>query len=271
MNNLPAPHFVRVRRLSGYSTPPPVSLLVSLISQPVSSDERTEFEATNGRRVTQENSEGIAYLKALKRPRPEAAGAATARATITIKDERPGLDAAIEPSEAPSQFRGPEKRRSARYKCAGIANLREVNCNTFHSWARFTDISMLGCYVEAQATYPVGADLQMKLQANGFRIVAKGRVRVNYPHLGMGIAFIELSEENQTALKDLVNSITRPVLIVEPQITLPSFARLENVPEITNPLAAVQALVEVFQNLRMLTREEFLGVLRSSQSSKSRR
>lgn len=220
--------------------------------------------------MTQENAEGVAYLKALRCSGPTAAVAVTARAAIAIEEARPGLDVASENLEPPSRFGGAEKRRSARYKCAGGVELREVNCNTVHTWASFTDISMLGCYVESQATYPVGADLQMKLQANGFKILAKGKVRVNYPHLGMGIAFVELSEENQTSLQGLVASITRPALIVEPEMTLPAFAPQEGRPAITNPMAAVLALIEVFQNLQVLTRAEFLRVLRTSQSSRPR-
>jgi len=225
--------------------------------------------------MTEENAEGVAYLKALKRSGPTATVAGTVPATITFQEDRPDegrpdLEVASENLDAPAQFGGAERRRSARYKCAGGAELREANCNTVHTWASFTDISMLGCYVEAQATYPVGADLQMKLQANGFKILAKGKVRVNYPHLGMGIAFVELSEEDQTSLKELVASITQTALLVEPQISLPSFAPQESRPEITNPMAAVQALVEVFQNLKVLTRAEFLRVLRTSQSSRPR-
>jgi PilZ domain-containing protein len=69
------------------------------------------------------------------------------------------------------------------------------------TWARFTDISIHGCYVEAQATYPVGTVLHMKLEANGAPVDNKGTVRVSYPYLGMGIAFTDVSEETRERRK----------------------------------------------------------------------
>jgi hypothetical protein len=68
--------------------------------------------------------------------------------------------------------------------------MRADGCDV-HTWAAFTDVSLHGCYVEAQATYPAGAMLPMKLEANGVRLETKGSVRVSYPYLGMGIAFEE--------------------------------------------------------------------------------
>jgi hypothetical protein len=66
--------------------------------------------------------------------------------------------------------------------------MRELTCDA-HTWETFTDISLHGCYVEAQATYPVGTVLQIKLEANGVKVEITGNVRVSYPYLGMGIAF----------------------------------------------------------------------------------
>src|SRR5215831_11445806 len=71
--------------------------------------------------------------------------------------------------------------------------LREEGCDV-RTWATFTDISLNGCYVEAQATYPAGTLLHMKMEVNGIRFEAKGKVRVSYPYLGMGIAFEEISD-----------------------------------------------------------------------------
>jgi hypothetical protein len=77
-------------------------------------------------------------------------------------------------------FQGAEKRRSPRYKCEGSAELREEGCDV-RTWSTFTDISLNGCYVEAQATHPAGTQLHMKLDANGIRLETKGKVRVSYP------------------------------------------------------------------------------------------
>ena len=92
---------------------------------------------------------------------------------------------------------GSKARRSGeapRYKCEGSAELREEGCDV-RTWATFSDISLHGCYVEAQATYPANTILHMKLEANGVRVETNGNVRVSYPYLGMGIAFLDTSEE----------------------------------------------------------------------------
>jgi hypothetical protein len=64
--------------------------------------------------------------------------------------------------------------------------------------------------VEATSTYPAGTLLHTKLEANGFKVYAKGCVRVSYPYLGMGIAFTEVSEEDRSRLREQLRSISQP-------------------------------------------------------------
>lgn len=144
--------------------------------------------------------------------------------------------------------------------------MREENCDV-HTWATFSDISLHGCYIEAQATYPVGTTLYLKLEANGIRVEAMSTVRVNYPYLGMGIAFAEMTEENRSHLKELLGTVSRPAMIMGPGIAsaLPAASPLDAVPLISDSAAAVQALIQYFEDRHMLTREDFLRVLVKSQ------
>ncbi len=208
--------------------------------------------------------EGIAYLRALRHTGPQ--GAAAAPAPETVSGAAVGSQPASAGFAAEKRYEGAEKRRSVRYKCEGGAEMRAMNCDV-HTWATFTDISMHGCYVEAQATYPVGTSLHMKMQTNGFKVEVMGSVRVNYPYLGMGIAFVEMSAENRELLKQLLASIIRPRIIVGPGMAsaLPAFSALEGVPEISDPQAAVRALIEFFTSRQMLSREDFMRVIRTSQ------
>ena len=211
--------------------------------------------------------EGVSYLKALKQSSgpQEGTAAAPARETSPEKHSEP-QGAAVNPGE---RFQGSEKRRSTRYKCEGSAGMREDGCEV-HTWASFTDVSLHGCYVEAQATYPVGTTLYLKLEANGVRLETKGTVRVSYPYLGMGIAFLEVSEETREHLKEMLGTVSRPTSIMGPGIasSLPARGPLEAAPAISDPAAALQALTEFFQSRQMLMREDFLRVLRKSQSEK---
>jgi len=51
--------------------------------------------------------------------------------------------------------------------------------------------------------------------------------------------------------------------------TLPADGPLEALPPISNPQAAIRELAEFFENRQMLMREDFLRILRASQSPKS--
>ncbi len=213
--------------------------------------------------MAQEIDDGVAYLRALKQSvKPLVAAPA-------IPTSQPAAEIQSSPTspvtDAGERFQGAEKRRSPRYKCDGSAQLREEGCNV-HTWATFSDISLHGCYVEAQATYPAGTILHMKLEANGVRLETKGNVRVNYPYLGMGIAFQDISDEDQTRLRELLATISRPTVIMGPGIasSLPASSPLEAVPLTADPATALQALTQFFEHRQMLMREDFLRILRQS-------
>lgn len=212
--------------------------------------------------MAQEINEGSAYLLALRQSAGQSSSAAA-----TPAREVPSVN--VEPSSAlpgGENFQGAEKRRSPRYKCEGSAEVREDGCDV-RTWATFTDVSLHGCYVEAQATYPAGTLLHMKLEVNGIRVETMGTVRVSYPYLGMGIAFKEISEENQAHLRQLLSKLSHPCVIMGPGIasSLPAGAPLNGVPLISNPAAAVQAMVEFFESRQMMMREDFLRLLKKSQ------
>jgi hypothetical protein len=221
--------------------------------------------------MAEDTNEGVSYLLALRRSTTTqaAGGAATAPArelSPELAERKPSATPSFESPSSQDQYQGTEKRRSARYKCEGSAEMRAEGCDV-RTWATFTDISLHGCYVEAQATYPAGTLLHMKLDANGIRVETKGNVRVTYPYLGMGIAFEEMSEENRTRLRELLGTVSRPSMIMGPGIAsvLPSSGPMEAVPVISDPKAGIEALISFFAEHHMLTRDDFLRILRKSQ------
>jgi hypothetical protein len=200
-----------------------------------------------------ETNDGATYLSALKQSgSPQAAGTAPARV----------LDA----SSSPENRAGAEKRRSPRYRCQGSAQLRDVDTGEA-TWATFTDISLHGCYVEAAATHRIGSMLSLKIDVNGFKVETRGEVRVAYPNLGMGIFFTTMSDENRERLRELLRSLSRPSVIlgggVPPRDSTPPQAAAGA--PITNPQATLQAIVDFFEDRQILSREEFLRILRRSQ------
>ena len=211
--------------------------------------------------MAQEQNDGIAYLMALKQAIGPQAGAAAAPAHE--QESAPDVGSGTESAE---NFQGVEKRRTPRYKCEGSAEVREEGCDV-RTWATFTDIGLHGCYVEAQATYPAGTLLHMKLEVNGIRLETKGKVRISYPYLGMGVAFEEMSEENLGRLKQLLSTLSRPGVIMGPGANAPhpTTGPMEAIPVITNAEAAVHAVIEFFEIHQVLMRDDFLKLIRKSQ------
>jgi hypothetical protein len=216
--------------------------------------------------MADENDAGAAYLAALKQSAaPRAAGATPAK---TSAPKPASFPEARVGSGTPSARAGPaaEKRRTPRYKCQGSAQLRETDAGVA-TWATFSDISLHGCYVEATATYRVGVVLNLKLEANGFRIEATGDVRVAYPGLGMGISFTKIADEDRERLRGLVRSISQPSVIIGARAAErpPSSTQPNAVPAPANPGAVLQAILTFFEDRHVMGREEFLRILRKSQ------
>ena len=202
--------------------------------------------------MAQEDNDGVSYLKALGHTvGPSAATALPA--------QEPAGEAG---SVASQPLAGLERRRSPRYKCQGSVEMREEG-HDVRTYAGFKDISFHGCYVEATATHPVGTVLNLKLEANGFEVLARGIVRVNYPALGMGIALTEMTEDDRTRLRQLLRTISRKAIVMGAPLL--ASGPIEPVPLLTDPSAALRAVVEFFEKRQSLPREEFLRILRASQ------
>lgn len=210
--------------------------------------------------MAREMNEGVAYLMALK----QGAGATTGSDSTLAQNGAPALSAT--PADSDERFQGAEKRRSARYKCEGSAEVREQGCEV-RTWATFADISLHGCYVEAQATYPPGTVLNLKLEADGFCVESKGVVRVTYPYLGMGISFEGISEESRSSLRQLVSRLShRGVAIGSGNAASAAVGNLMGeIPVIADPGTAVQALLDFFGGRQTLLREEFVRIVKRSQ------
>jgi hypothetical protein len=214
--------------------------------------------------MAQDTDEGLAYLQALKQSAP-ATESATASQYKPGLAERPPAGQELNFLGRPN-FLGSEKRRSARYKCEGSIEIFQESSD-LRTWATFTDISLHGCYVEATATFPAGTDVRIKLQIQGIQVQSKGKIRVTYPSLGMGIAFTEMSEEDRARLKDLLRTITRPSIALGAGFGSSARAHGTSDPISlpADPAAALLALIEFFESRQLLMRDEFLRILRKSQ------
>lgn len=214
--------------------------------------------------MSDDKEAGAAYLASLKHPTTtHAAGAAPARALEIVQPAE--MRTGVTGPAGGTNHAGAEKRRSPRYKCQGSVRVQEAGTSVA-TWATCTDISMSGCYVEATSSYRAGATLNLKLEANGFRIEASGEVRVAYPQLGMGISFTRMSEEDREQLRGLLRTISSPSVILGSRPSLRASGALpaEVLPAVTDPAAVLQALWNFFEDRHLMGREEFLRILRKS-------
>ncbi len=197
--------------------------------------------------MSMENS-GADYLRRLKQD----------------QEHQPRSYAEPAPTPEPVESEPQERRGNPRYKCEGSATFRVEGTNV-RTWGTFTDLSSSGCYVELKATFPAGAIIDLDLDLNGVRAQVKGEVRVSYPFLGMGVAFRDLTTENRMQIQAMIDSILPAPLkrsvVAEPETAV----RPASMPIILNPAAALQALADFFEGHTLLSKDEFIRVLRKSQ------
>lgn len=201
--------------------------------------------------MAEEHHQGAAYLLALKQssgPR--------------------GVEP--EPREAPGKpFQSRDKRQAPRWKCEGSVEIREEGCEV-RTWATFTDISLNGCYIEAQATFPAGTVLNLKLESNGIQVETRGNVRVNYPYLGMGVAFVGMTEENVARMRRILADASRSSVVPRPgfAFTAEQTKALGSMPETADSAALMKKMMEFFESHEVLRREDFAQLLRQWQDKK---
>jgi hypothetical protein len=165
---------------------------------------------------------------------------------------------------APQEPGPAEHRASFRYKCEGSAEFRTEGFEV-RTWARVTDISRSGCYVEMQATSPLHAAVDLLIEVEEIRVRTKGEVKTCYPLLGMGIAFTEMADPDAAQLEKLLSrlggEIAPPLTDSKPTPEVHAAELLM----ITDASAALSAVASFFQLNHSLTREQFTQVVGKSQ------
>lgn len=210
--------------------------------------------------MSEENREGAGYLLALKQSSQADAASAPGG--------NPEPDA---PELLGEQIHGANKRQARRYKCEGSVEMRTEGCDV-RTWATFTDISLYGCYIETQATFAAGTVLNLKLEANGIRVETGGNVRVNYPYLGMGVAFVGMTEENVGRLRRILASASRGCVVegMDVGCRVAGTEGASGTPVIAEAAAVIRDLMEFFENHETLGRKDFVRMLHGGQSAAPR-
>ena len=147
-----------------------------------------------------------------------------------------------------------ERRKHPRYPVsAGGAEIRQQGVDS-RIWARLTDISRGGCYLETMSPMPVLTYINLTLTLDEQHLHAKGQVVVAHPHFGMGVQFLDLSDKDRPVLERWIADLAAKAA--------PPVGRRggENPARVLDKEAAallVQAVTEFFRNKPVMSREEF--------------
>jgi len=166
------------------------------------------------------------------------------------------LNATTQTAAAPQagERRRIERRKHPRYPVnGGGAEIRQQGVDS-RIWARLTDISLGGCYLETMSPLPVLTYINLGLILEEQHLNAKGQVVVAHPNFGMGIQFIDMSAADRKVLESWLAALA-------PKVVTPLGRRGgENPARVLDKEAAallVQAVTEFFRNKPVMSREEF--------------
>ena len=151
-----------------------------------------------------------------------------------------------------------ERRKHPRYPVSGGgAEIRQQGVDS-RIWARLTDISRGGCYLETMSPLPVLTYINLTLTLEEQHVHAKGQVVVAHPHFGMGVQFLDLSDKDRPVLEAWIADLAAQAA--------PPVGRRggENPARILDKESAallVQAITEFFLGKATMSREEFQQLL----------
>lgn len=97
-----------------------------------------------------------------------------------------------------------ERRQYRRYPVNGSAELHTKSSDK-RSGGSLSDLSASGCYVEMYFPPVSRTELKMTLEISEARILAEGIVRADYPGLGVGIEFTNITDEYRQRLSELLH------------------------------------------------------------------
>ena len=150
-----------------------------------------------------------------------------------------------------------ERRQVPRIRCSGSVEFHADGTDV-RMWGTLTDVSLHGCYVEMNTTFPVDTKVHLVLKSFGVRVQARGTVRATYPFLGMGIVFTEIEPGQQLQLEQLLATLAgrNAIAIAES----PDGSGMKDTLASADPRAFLDEVAEFFRKKALLSREEFCEI-----------
>jgi PilZ domain len=158
---------------------------------------------------------------------------------------------------SPVSVKDAERRGTARHVVTTGADVIEISSGARFS-TRTTDLGTGGCFVDTTNPFPVGSKLRLNLHKGKSSFEIFGTVVYSQTGLGMGIAFDQISPDQQVALADWLSEVTGERIpaaeAVQPPKRAEDFQRLAQ-------SAGLVRLVRLLIGKGMLTEAEGTSVL----------
>lgn len=119
----------------------------------------------------------------------------------------PGIPPETPTLAIPSGSRGCDRRTHPRFACNLGAEF-EVEDSPVKLWARCTDLSNGGCYLETRSPLKAGASLKLRLSDESGLVEVNCVVSTCHPDFGMGLRFEDMTPQSRAALTQILNVIS---------------------------------------------------------------
>jgi hypothetical protein len=136
-------------------------------------------------------------------------------------------------------------------------------------WGTVTDVSLHGCYVEMNTTFPAGTKVALVLKSFGIRIETPGTVRASYPFLSMGICFAEIEPAQQMQLKQLLAALAGRIAVSNGMSAEEN--SVKDILASADPKSCLNGIAEFFQKNQLLSRNEFHQIAKRARRSSTYR
>ena len=100
-----------------------------------------------------------------------------------------------------------ERRRAPRYQMFAEAEILEPKTQT-KLQARTSDVSLVGCFMNAAQSFPQGTEVRLKLIKGEVAFTTRGVVARTLP-AGMGVSFFDVKRDQQDLLRKWLTAVSQ--------------------------------------------------------------
>ncbi len=97
-----------------------------------------------------------------------------------------------------------DKRQAQRVSYACEVSCTGVGMGASALNPRISDVSATGAFIDCMTQIPQGSKVKLKFSLGGREITTLAEVAHSMPSFGMGVRFLDLSEEDRTAIEEFV-------------------------------------------------------------------